>query len=585
VRAALVPWFPTPEPRVHDEFSFLLAADTFAHGRLANPPHPFWAHFESIHILTRPTYASAFPIAPAAFLAVGMLLFGSPWMGVILGVGLMCGAVCWMLQGWTAPRWALLGALLWGVRVGVSTYWMNQYWGGAVAAAGGALALGALARIVRKPDWRLSVAMGAGFALLFHSRPYEGGVLGLVVAATLLVRLAGKGAPARGVVLRQVALPLGLLMVALGAASGWYFYSVTGNPLELPYALDRRLLTLAPHFIWQLPRPEPLYNNADMRGFYTIWEMHSYDLARNSLRTDLPLKLGTFWRFYFGPLLTLPLVAALLLWRKRQVKMAWMMVGAIILALLPEVWHLPHYAAPGVCLAMFLVVMGARRLRAVSWRGRRWGLYYVRCLPAACVAMLIAQIAAGPQASHGLPQQTWRWPTADWGRPQILDQLRGAPERRLVFVRYDRLHDPGDEWVYNGADIDGSQVVWARELDPESNVRLMRYFSDRTVWLVEPDRRPPRLVPYETAPFRPMLFVALGAPGIPVLRQVEELKPRILKAAAASESAQFSCDVWNYNFMKATGVSGPDPTADCYGPARDQPVSFDHYFAWLRTQR
>ena len=34
-----------------------------------------------------------------------------------------------------------------------------------------------------------------------------------------------------------------------------------------------------------------------------------------------------------------------------------------------------------------------------------------------------------------------------------------------------------------------------------------------------------------------MDFVQLGAPGIPVLRQVEELKPRILKAAEASESA------------------------------------------------
>ena len=94
---------PIPNPRVQDEFSHLLVADSFAQGRLVNPLHPMWIHFESMHILVRPVYASPFPAAQA--------LTGCPWIGVWLSVGFMCGALCWMLQGWVPPRWALLGGL------------------------------------------------------------------------------------------------------------------------------------------------------------------------------------------------------------------------------------------------------------------------------------------------------------------------------------------------------------------------------------------------------------------------------------------------------------------------------------------
>lgn len=519
VRLALLPLLRIPEPGVHDEFGYLLLGDTFAHGRLTNPAHPMWIHFESFHVIWQPTYTAMFYPAQGLVLALGKVIFGHPFWGVWLSAGVMCGAICWMLQGWLPPTWALLGGFLAMIRLGTFSYWANSYWGGAITAIGGALVLGALPRLRQSGHLRNAVLMGVGFALIASSRPYEGLFFGVPVLAALLSWFLKLKAPAlRGAALRAI-LPLLTSALLTAGAMGYYFWRTTGSAWTPPYLVNLHAYNPVPYFPWQRLRPMPVYGHAEIRDFYLGMALDRYRLS-HSLRGMLGIQsvgLSQVWSFFLGPVLTLPLILALvslpygfsLGWISRSTRFLLLVCGAILLGSMLPVWSNPHYLAPITCAIVALVLIAMRRVRLIEWQGRPTGLFLTRAVPVICVVLAILHVAAGSSRACACPpwpsgrstEPTWCSPGPEnTERAQALAQLESYPGRQLAIVHYGPGHDIYfHEWVYNPADIDNAKVIFARDMGPARNRELVEYFKDRHVWLVDADAASGRLEPYGLA--------------------------------------------------------------------------------------
>jgi hypothetical protein len=99
-------------------------------------------------------------------------------------------------------------------------------------------------------------------------------------------------------------------------------------------------------------------------------------------------------------------------------------------------------------------------------------------------------------ARAALPFETWDG--LNHGNPRrriyVARELEKMPGALLVFVHYDYpRHQFQDEWVYNAADIDDARVVWARDLGPEQNAELERYYPNRRAVFLRPDENPPEI--------------------------------------------------------------------------------------------
>jgi hypothetical protein len=474
LRLAFLPRFPVPAPGGADDFSYLLLGDTLAHLHLANPVHPLHQFFEAVFILQQPTYSSIFPLGQGFVLALGQLL-GDPWVGVALSVGALCAGCYWMLRGWTTAGWALLGGLLAALEFGPLNQWMNLYWGGAVSGIAGCLVCGALPRLRRAPTTRNAALLGAGLGLQLLTRPFEFVLLSAAAAVFLL--------PGWRRFLQALPVVLVTLLPAVSLTLAQNKV-VTGSWNTLPYMLSRYQYGVPATFTFQ-PNPVPHRpltpeQELDYRA-QSIVHGDGPDTPANYLA-----RLGErlhFYRFFFYPPLLVALPAFLTAILRRP-RLLWAL-GTILLFALADNFYpyfYPHYIA---ALTSVFVLASVTALEFLSrWPAGGAAARLIVCLAVAHFLFWYAMFNGNPTMLFA----AGRLDTADFinygdpeGRIAINDQLASRAGKHLVFVRYGPQH-MFHEWIHNAADIDAADVVWAADLGPAEDQKLIEYYPTRRGW-------------------------------------------------------------------------------------------------------
>jgi hypothetical protein len=136
-----------------------------------------------------------------------------------------------------------------------------------------------------------------------------------------------------------------------------------------------------------------------------------------------------------------------------------------------------------------------RHLRLCRWQGRDLGASMIAIIPLVGCALILLRVTA--VVAHAPIEPAW--PRGNLQRVRVVRELAGMPGKQLVLVDYGSHHDVDWEWVWNAADIDGSKVVWGRDMGEAGNSDLLNYFKERQVWRLNGDEAAPQLEPYSSA--------------------------------------------------------------------------------------
>ncbi|HEX4180764.1 MAG TPA: hypothetical protein VHY32_08235 [Caulobacteraceae bacterium] len=515
-RLLLIPFLGTAQPSAPDDGSIMLQAATYLTGHLGNAKLP--PDFESIYVVTSPSYASMYPVLRSLPLVVGALIGVGFWGGILLCMAALCVAVYLVLRAWIAPQFAYVAALVLAIRVGFFSFWVNMFYGPAFTALGGVLLIGAYAWIRRRPTLPRGALLGLSVMILMTTRPFEGMLAAAPVGVALVVDFL-RSAPAERRAFLSCGAMAGLLVaggLALTAASN---QAVTGNWRETPYDFYRKATASVPAFFVS-KRTDPRLSTVRYEQTRAALHLEDKWYERGGQATRLvPAeghKLLSYWNFYIGFALLAPFLIGLYVLRNQVALLG--CLGVLIGGLMLVTWDHPQYPSPATGVFLLYEGAGLMALRRWSPGGRPVGLALSRLLPTALVIgallPLSTTILGYPDLQFGINNSAYSsccWIRKPSLRSQIEDRVGAGPNGQMVVVDNGPRADPRLVTVFNLADIARQHVVWIDD-DPRYNAAAFAKYPNRTLWwLGWQDDGKPCLTPYADQFGPPAQASAAGA--------------------------------------------------------------------------
>ncbi|MFK7886982.1 MAG: hypothetical protein AB8G16_08995 [Gammaproteobacteria bacterium] len=483
-------WLLDPVPRIHDEHAHLLAGHTFARGQLANESHAYADHFAAINVLSEPVYASKFPPGQGLVIALGLLAFDYAHAGIALSAGAFMCALFFMLTRLHSRRWALWGCALAGVQMVLFGYWGTTFWGGYVAATGGALVAGVCLDAWRNAriDIKFTIVLMIGLWLLSVSRPMYGVVMATPFIVLWLVQLW------RSRRRSSVVGPILVFMIGGVGILGFqatYNYAITGQPHVFPHSLYQATYGHPAIFMWsQQGAPKNEGKNEKFYFVHDAFEPESVVEARTNPMQHVGLKGLVHWLFFVGPFCSILLLGLRGVARVARYRFVLGVTGMILVFDLITPWLMPHYIAPVAALVVCLLTACAGVLYS---RFARVPALRIAIAGFPLILLALYCVLQGWQL-RSTPKELWldRWiffqeidtqPNRD--RQRIAAHLAADGREHIVLVPQQRPLPQSmrhNGWVNNMVPIDEQSVLWAWDLGADANAPFLADYPQRSVW-------------------------------------------------------------------------------------------------------